>query len=86
MKTKTRNILIAAAVLISIVVGFAGYGAYKLYSFLKPAFSARTIPPDIEQPRVVRGDRLLHKTEVFKLGEFSFVESFRKGLATDDEK
>jgi hypothetical protein len=86
MKTKTRNILIAVAVLISIVIGFAGYGGYKLYSFLKPAFTTRTIPPDIEQPRVVSGDRLLHKSEVFKLGEFSIINSLRKSMATDDER
>src|SRR5262245_52653263 len=85
MKVKNRTIFIGVAIAICITLIFLGYGFFKIYTFMS-AFQPKEIPAEIQQPRVLVGDTVFTKSEIFKLGQVSLVQTISEGSQIRDEK
>lgn len=88
MKRKTRNILITGGVILTLICGAAGFGAYKIYSFLTyfGARSEASIPDEIREPRILKGGDFLTKREIFKLEKKGYWTTIYKSISMPDEK
>jgi len=86
MKKKTRNILIVVGAVCLIFAGIAGYGAYSVYSFFTEFGAEREIPEEIKDARILSGDGLLTKSEIFKLEKDGLLKTIGKASQIKDEK
>lgn len=86
MKTKTRNILLIAGVIVTIFAGLFAYAGYRAYSFFSAVTAKKEIPGQIQEPGVLKGADFLKKSEFFKLPREGFLTTLGKGTQANDEK
>ena len=86
MKTKTRNILLIAGVIVTIFAGLLAYAGYRTYSFFSAVTAEKEIPGQIKEPGVLKGAGFLTKSEIFKLPKEGFLTTLGKGTQANDEK
>lgn len=86
MTSKARNILIVAGIAIAATLGIIGYAAYSLYSFFDGMADFRKVPDELKDPRVLKGEGFLRKSEMFKLTNDGILGAISKGMSKSDER
>ena len=88
LSPKTQNIIAIVAILMIITTSILGYGVYSIYTFFRDIgnYTSQPLPKEIEQARVLKGNDFLNKIEMFKLDNFSFLETIKKSATEPDKK
>ncbi|PYS98162.1 MAG: hypothetical protein DMF63_17235 [Acidobacteria bacterium] len=86
MTKGTRNLLIIGGILISITIGLAGLGIYKVYSFFTTMGLNREVPAELKDARITTGAGFLTRTEFFKLDKPGLLKTIGESSKHADEK
>jgi hypothetical protein len=86
MKKNTRNVLIILGMVGLVFIGAIGYGVYKVYSLFSSTGLTREMPDAIKEARILKGEKFLTKTEMFKMEEQAFLKTIGEITKTQNGK
>lgn len=87
LKTSTKTILGIAGAILILVLGIAGYGAWRIYFMFSEisSYTNRQVPPELAEPRVLTGEGFLEKKEILKKTSKSLSEIVLSGAGQSDD-
>lgn len=85
---KIRHLVGCGILLIILTVSFIGFAGWSVYSLLNQVEKAAEVvlPEELKEPKILRGEGFLSKTEMFKLPKLTPLQLITKSISISDDK